>query len=98
MQAGVVYVNRRAGSTTGAWPGVQPFGGWKGSGTTGKAGGGPVLRHPVPARAIADGDRGVTATEHDLTYDALAAHSGPKLITDIPGPESLARDRARRAR
>ncbi|MDH5224835.1 MAG: aldehyde dehydrogenase family protein, partial [Actinomycetota bacterium] len=41
IQAGVVYVNRQAGSTTGAWPGVQPFGGWKGSGTTGKAGGGP---------------------------------------------------------
>jgi 1-pyrroline-5-carboxylate dehydrogenase len=39
-QAGVVYVNRRAGATTGAWPGIQPFGGWKGSGTTGKAGGG----------------------------------------------------------
>jgi 1-pyrroline-5-carboxylate dehydrogenase len=41
IQAGVIYVNRRAGSTTGAWPGVQPFGGWKGSGTSGKAGGGP---------------------------------------------------------
>ena len=41
IQAGVVYVNRRAGATTGAWPGVQAFGGWKGSGTTGKAGGGP---------------------------------------------------------
>ena len=41
IQAGVVYVNRRAGSTTGAWPGVQPFGGWKGSGSTGRAGGGP---------------------------------------------------------
>jgi 1-pyrroline-5-carboxylate dehydrogenase len=40
IQAGVVYVNRRAGATTGAWPGVQPFGGWKGSGTTGKASGG----------------------------------------------------------
>ncbi len=37
IQAGVVYVNRRAGATTGAWPGVQPFGGWKGSGSTGKA-------------------------------------------------------------
>jgi 4-aminobutyrate aminotransferase len=33
----------------------------------------------------------VTTTEHDLSFDALAAHSGPKLITDIPGPESLAR-------
>ena len=40
IQAGVVYVNRRAGATTGAWPGIQPFGGWKGSGSTGKAGGG----------------------------------------------------------
>ncbi len=36
--AGVLYVNRRAGATTGAWPGVQPFGGWKGSGSTGKSG------------------------------------------------------------
>jgi 1-pyrroline-5-carboxylate dehydrogenase len=40
IQAGVVYVNRAAGATTGAWPGVQPFGGWKGSGSSGKAGGG----------------------------------------------------------
>jgi 1-pyrroline-5-carboxylate dehydrogenase len=41
IEAGVVYINRPAGATTGAWPGVQPFGGWKGSGTNGKAGGGP---------------------------------------------------------
>ncbi len=41
IQAGVTYVNRTAGATTGAWPGYQPFGGWKGSGSTGKAGGGP---------------------------------------------------------
>jgi 1-pyrroline-5-carboxylate dehydrogenase len=40
IEAGVVYVNRKAGATTGAWPGMQPFGGWKGSGTSGKAGGG----------------------------------------------------------
>jgi 1-pyrroline-5-carboxylate dehydrogenase len=38
IEAGVLYLNRRAGATTGAWPGVQPFGGWKGSGSTGKAG------------------------------------------------------------
>jgi 1-pyrroline-5-carboxylate dehydrogenase len=38
IQAGVLYINRRAGATTGAWPGVQAFGGWKGSGSTGKAG------------------------------------------------------------
>lgn len=41
IQAGVIYINRAAGSTTGAWPGAQPFGGWKGSGTSGKASGGP---------------------------------------------------------
>jgi 1-pyrroline-5-carboxylate dehydrogenase len=38
IHAGVLYVNRKAGATTGAWPGVQAFGGWKGSGSTGKAG------------------------------------------------------------
>jgi 1-pyrroline-5-carboxylate dehydrogenase len=38
VEAGVLYVNRAAGATTGAWPGVQAFGGWKGSGSTGKAG------------------------------------------------------------
>jgi 1-pyrroline-5-carboxylate dehydrogenase len=36
IEAGVVYVNRPQGATTGAWPGYQPFGGWKGSGSTGK--------------------------------------------------------------
>jgi 1-pyrroline-5-carboxylate dehydrogenase len=41
IEAGVIYVNRAAGATTGAWPGVQPFGGWKGSGSTGKNIGGP---------------------------------------------------------
>ena len=44
IEAGVLYVNRRAGATTGAWPGVQAFGGWKGSGSTGKAGAVDVLR------------------------------------------------------
>jgi 1-pyrroline-5-carboxylate dehydrogenase len=38
--AGVVYVNREAGATTGAWPGIQPFGGWEGSGSTGVGAGG----------------------------------------------------------
>jgi 1-pyrroline-5-carboxylate dehydrogenase len=41
IEAGVVYVNRRAGATTGAWPGTQTFAGWKSSGTTGKGGLGP---------------------------------------------------------
>ena len=41
IEAGVVYVNRRAGATTGAWPGTQTFCGWKSSGSTGKGGLGP---------------------------------------------------------
>ncbi|MEA1903476.1 MAG: aldehyde dehydrogenase family protein [Actinomycetota bacterium] len=41
IQAGVTYVNRAAGATTGAWPNIQSFGGWKGSGTSGAGGGGP---------------------------------------------------------
>jgi len=41
IEAGVTYVNRRAGATTGAWPGVNSFGGWKASGSTGRGTGGP---------------------------------------------------------
>jgi 1-pyrroline-5-carboxylate dehydrogenase len=48
-QAGVTYANRPQGATTGAWPGFQPFGGWKGSGSTGKNAGGhyylPLYMH-----------------------------------------------------
>jgi 1-pyrroline-5-carboxylate dehydrogenase len=49
IEAGVNYANRPQGATTGAWPGYQPFGGWKGSGSTGKNGGGhyylPLYMH-----------------------------------------------------
>jgi 1-pyrroline-5-carboxylate dehydrogenase len=41
IEAGVVYANRKGGSTTGAWPGCQSFAGWKASGSTGKGGLGP---------------------------------------------------------
>ena len=48
-EAGTIYVNRAAGATTGAWPGVQAFGGWKGSGSSGKGVGGlytlPLYMH-----------------------------------------------------
>lgn len=40
IQAGTTYANREAGATTGAIVGVQPFGGWKMSGITGKSAGG----------------------------------------------------------
>ncbi len=49
IEAGVTYVNRPQGATTGAWPGFQPFGGWKGSGSSGKNAGGlyylPLYMH-----------------------------------------------------
>ncbi len=41
IESGVTYANRAGGATTGAWPGAQSFGGWKGSGMTGKGVGGP---------------------------------------------------------
>ena len=41
IEAGVTYANRRAGATTGAWPGINPFGGWKASGSSGRGTGGP---------------------------------------------------------
>ncbi len=41
IEAGVCYANRATGATTGAWPGVQSFCGWKASGSTGKGGCGP---------------------------------------------------------
>jgi 1-pyrroline-5-carboxylate dehydrogenase len=42
IEAGVLYANRATGATTGAWPGVQSFCGWKGSGGgSGKGGCGP---------------------------------------------------------
>jgi 1-pyrroline-5-carboxylate dehydrogenase len=41
IEAGTTYCNRRGGATTGAWPGVQSFGGWKSSGSSGKNALGP---------------------------------------------------------
>lgn len=40
-EAGVLYANRASGATTGAWPGIQTFCGWKGSGVSSKGGLGP---------------------------------------------------------
>jgi 1-pyrroline-5-carboxylate dehydrogenase len=40
IHSGVAYANRPQGATTGAWPGFQPFGGWKASGSSGKNSGG----------------------------------------------------------
>ena len=58
IQAGTIYVNRAAGATTGAWPGIQVFGGWKGSGISGKGIGGlytlPLYMHEQ-SQTVIDG-------------------------------------------
>ena len=56
IESGVCYANRREGATTGAWPGSQPFCGWKASGISGKGAGGPYyllsfLREQAQTRA-----------------------------------------------
>jgi 1-pyrroline-5-carboxylate dehydrogenase len=57
IEAGVTYANRPQGATTGAWPGHQPFGGWKGSGSTGKSAGSvyyvPLYLHEQSQTVIA---------------------------------------------
>jgi len=57
IKAGVTYANRPQGATTGAWPGFQPFGGWKGSGSSGKNAGGhyylPLYMHEQIQTTIA---------------------------------------------
>jgi 1-pyrroline-5-carboxylate dehydrogenase len=59
VEAGVTYSNRRAGATTGAWPGVNSFGGWKGSGSTGKSGLGPYY----PQQFMREQSRWIVKTE-----------------------------------
>ena len=41
IQVGTSYANRMQGASTGAWPGYQSFGGWKGSSSVGRGTGGP---------------------------------------------------------
>ncbi len=59
IEAGTTYSNRPQGTTTGAWPGFQPFGGWKASGSTGKNGGGyyylPLYMHEQSRTRVSKG-------------------------------------------
>lgn len=59
IEAGVVYANRKGGSTTGAWPGSQSFCGWKGSGSSGKGALGsyyPMLFMREQSRTVVNAD------------------------------------------
>lgn len=59
IEAGVVYANRKGGSTTGAWPGSQAFSGWKGSGSSGKG----ALGSYYPALFLREQSRTVVVYE-----------------------------------
>src|SRR5512140_2731277 len=71
IEAGVTYANRPQGATTGAWPGFQPFGGWKGSGASGKNGGGlyyvQLYMHEQIRTLIKPGTNGKTAAAKKKT-------------------------------
>lgn len=59
IEAGVIYANRKGGSTTGAWPGSQPFSGWKGSGSSGKG----ALGYYYPTLFLREQSRTVVVDE-----------------------------------
>jgi 1-pyrroline-5-carboxylate dehydrogenase len=61
IEAGVVYANRKGGATTGAWPGSQPFSGWKGSGSSGKG----ALGSYYPALFLREQSRTVVVYDED---------------------------------
>ena len=74
IEAGVTYANRPQGATTGAWPGFQPFGGWKGSGATGKNGGGyyyvQLYMHEQIRTSVKPGKANGKATSKKVTKKA----------------------------
>ncbi len=88
IEAGVTYANRPQGATTGAWPGFQPFGGWKGSGASGKNGGGlyyvqlymhEQIRTLVkPAAAVKAAAKSSTKARKVTARKAAARKAAPK--------------------
>ncbi len=80
IEAGVTYANRPQGATTGAWPGFQPFGGWKGSGASGKNGGGYYYVQLYMHEQI-----------RTLIKPAKAAPNGRKAVTRKAAPKKAAK-------
>ena len=74
-EAGVLYVNRKTGATTGAWPGIQSFCGWKGSGITGKGGLRSALSRPNSCanKAVRECCKGTYAKERLPSYRSRSA-------------------------
>jgi delta 1-pyrroline-5-carboxylate dehydrogenase len=78
----VTYANRPQGATTGAWPGFQPFGGWKGSGATGKNGGGyyyvQLYMHEQIRTLIKHAANGKQAAKKTASKKKVARKAAPK--------------------
>ena len=85
IEAGVVYVNRRAGATTGAWPGIQSFPGWKSSGLS--------AARAASARTTCSSScasRAARSSPRERASPTLALADAPRLVTDLPGPMARA--------
>jgi len=85
IEAGVTYANRPQGATTGAWPGFQPFGGWKGSGATGKNGGGyyyvQLYLHEQIRTLVKPAANGKPAAKKSAPRKKSARKAAPKKTT-----------------
>jgi 1-pyrroline-5-carboxylate dehydrogenase len=85
IEAGVTYANRPQGATTGAWPGFQPFGGWKGSGATGKNGGGyyyvQLYQHEQIRTLVKPAANGKPAAKKSAPRKKSARKAAPKKTT-----------------
>ena len=86
IEAGTTYSNRPQGATTGAWPGFQPFGGWKGSGATGKNGGGlyyvQLYMHEQIRTLIEPAKNGKSAVKKKVTGSSSKAKKAAPKKTD----------------
>ena len=83
IEAGVTYVNRKGGATTGAWPGVNPFGGWKASGSTGPNALGPYYL----VKFLREQSR--TVVDMDLPFMTEIEQRKPKLILKRTAKKSM---------
>jgi hypothetical protein len=110
IEAGVVYVNRAAGATTGAWPGVQPFGGMEAVGHGRQGRWRPLLPPAVPARAVAHPRpprltalRPETLSDREAVADPVGVHrvdqgparAAPLHLAEIDQPVTARLHRAR---
>ncbi len=100
IQAGTTYANRPQGATTGAWPGFQPFGGWKGSGASGKNGGGlyyvQLYMHEQIRTLIRPATNGKPVIKAAASRKKAAAKKPVRKTTRSVAKKSAAKKTARR--